>query len=541
MAKKRLFLQAYADKVSTSSLKVTFIKVFQMETDGHVYSREVKEYLLPEKKSDFMKLTEELYVDSLPQDRPTYVSKTEFHNEFIKYTLENINYTTCNPENITKHYNTVFQLKAQEALVAFIDADLAAVTEGAKAFLNSLSSEAQTSYEQAKSTLNPSIGDFAAPDLPPASINPDLLAANDSAVVNADNNTRAIFSGIKPTIGDMRPVTNMSGIGSATRRNLHSLPEDISTDLLGFGGDKLIEPVPELLTYPGDAHYESENNSGLVLGRDEFYRIRGHHHAGACYLYAGRDPGPDGVQTEVADTEGNLLSVRKPKDLVKDAAYLYLSQKCDPDELLKIAGGTYSKVLASSGDSETTVSPRQGTSLAVLQADDLVLIGENSGIRLITGRSKVNSQGGDILGKFGIDLIAGNNDEDLQPLVKGENLVQYLQGLSKSLSELRAIVYSHITSQIDLQRTVMNHTHYDPFLIFLGSLAYGNPLAVNDGKSFQSSELYESGTKALLEFAQQQSNMLSMERNRNANDEAAGLTGMVFGEYPILSERNRTN
>ena len=233
--------------------------------------------------------------------------------------------------------------------------------------------------------------------------------------------------------------------------------------------------------------------------------------------------------------------MRKPKDLVKDAAYLYLSQKCDPDELLKIAGGTYSKVLASSGDSETTVSPRQGTSLAVLQADDLVLIGENSGIRLITGRSKVNSQGGDILGKFGIDLIAGNNDEDLQPLVKGENLVQYLQGLSKSLSELRAIVYSHITSQIDLQRTVMNHTHYDPFLIFLGSLAYGNPLAVNDGKSFQSSELYESGTKALLEFAQQQSNMLSMERNRNANDEAAGLTGMVFGEYPILSERNRTN
>ena len=35
-----------------------------------------------------------------------------------------------------------------------------------------------------------------------------------------------------------------------------------------------------------------------------------------------------------------------------------------------------------------------------------------------------NSQGGQVHGRVGIDLIANNDDTDLQPLVKGDNLVQ---------------------------------------------------------------------------------------------------------------------
>ena len=294
----------------------------------------------------------------------------------------------------------------------------------------------------------------------------------------------------------------------------------------------MIEPVPEPLLFPGDKNIAGENNAGITFGRDEIFRFRGHTKSGACYLYAGRSP--NDVKTEIqngTDGPGTNTALRKANDLVRDAAYLYLSQKSDPDALLKVAGGTYTKI---TGDSQSRV----GKSLAALKADDVVIMSRETGIRLITGTDRTNSRGGQQISKFGIDLIAGNDDSDLQPLIKGDNLVKYLQGLSKSVDELRAVVYSFITSQIDMNSVLMNHQHYDPFSIFLGVMGNGNPLSVNGGKNYISKEVMDAGAKAILEGAQQQQNAITQMRNRINNDSNAFDD---LGTYKIKSEKNRTN
>ena len=53
------------------------------------------------------------------------------------------------------------------------------------------------------------------------------------------------------------------------------------------------------------------------------------------------------------------------------------------------------------------------------------------GIKLITKTDNQNSQGGDVRSILGIDLIAGNDDSDLQPMVKGDNLKNCLMSMSK--------------------------------------------------------------------------------------------------------------
>ena len=78
-----------------------------------------------------------------------------------------------------------------------------------------------------------------------------------------------------------------------------------------------------------------------------------------------------------------------------------------------------------------------------------------TGIRLITGTDKKSTKGGNQYSKFGIDLIAGNDDTDLQPLVKGDNLQVYLESMSNTLDQLRAVVFDFISSQLKFNAEVV--------------------------------------------------------------------------------------
>jgi hypothetical protein len=60
---------------------------------------------------------------------------------------------------------------------------------------------------------------------------------------------------------------------------------------------------------------------------------------------------------------------------------------------------------------------------------------------------------------LGIDLIAGNNDEDLQPMVKGENLNKALNKMVEHVDALSGIVDAFLTYQTSFNTAVMNHTH----------------------------------------------------------------------------------
>ena len=59
--------------------------------------------------------------------------------------------------------------------------------------------------------------------------------------------------------------------------------------------------------------------------------------------------------------------------------------------------------------------------------------------------------------------MAGNNDEDLQPLVKGNNLKQSLEELTNNIERLSGILSTFLASQMDFNATAAIHYHYSPF------------------------------------------------------------------------------
>ena len=100
-------------------------------------------------------------------------------------------------------------------------------------------------------------------------------------------------------------------------------------------------------------------------------------------------------------------------------------------------------------------------SAVALKADGIRIIARE-GIKLVTGVDGINSQGGEIASVSGIDLIADNDDELLQPLVKGENLIEALKKLVTHVDKLTGIVDSVMTYQSHLNRRITHHTHMSP-------------------------------------------------------------------------------
>mgnify|MGYP003117515312 CR=1 FL=1 len=343
----------------------------------------------------------------------------------------------------------------------------------------------------------------------------------------------------KPKSLNKVPAFDLSGLSEEDQKNYATAEELKLGYLNGVGGGRLIEPVPPLDAKPGDAVLQSKNNSGIIATRDEFYKLRGHTKSGAVYMFAGRSPNNISMEESSEVEDGPPTPVVKPNDLIGDAAYVYLSQKSDVDSLLRVAGGTYSKVISKVKESNSTET-RQGISVAAIKADDVVLMSRTSGIRLITGTDKTNSRGGEQYSKFGIDLIAGNDDQDLQPLVKGDNLTTYLEVLSKSVGQVAAVLLDFLQSQFKFNAALAQHTHYDPFAILLGFMSTNgtNPLAFSGGRNYVSPEVVNGGRDAMLNNMIQTTGCKAAGQNRINNDTAAFSK---LGSYKILSEKNRTN
>ncbi len=530
------YLQAYANKTKQVRLIVT-LKVIK---DVDVNNPEIKTYNFPKDRSLFKSLTDELYNSANP---PTYVTKQDFKDKFINKTLK-LDLDLVDPSDLTDQYNELFSLETQE-----VKAALEKVTEQMSTkidilkeqFNKSLSNEQET-YK--KETINDSLlsdlDEFEESDFDSEEFfekfgipleDDDFSSLPDKLMPPGFPLQPEPGDNPKPATAKHKPSKNLFGLTNSKKRELDSLPASIRTQLNGTAGGRLTEPVPAVPDDPSIAHYKGENNAGVQFKRDEIYGLRGHTKSGACYLYAGRSPNDIRTEIEIdgADPSQNIL-LRKPNDLVRDSSYIYISQKSNPRDLLKVAGGTFTKV---AGDKNA----RDKLSLVAIKSDDVAIMSRVGGIRLITGTDSKGSGGQDLYSKFGIDLIAGNDDSDLQPLVKGDNLITYLKGLSKSISEVRAILNNAIKIQIDFISAVSKHSHPDSFSIFTGAMATGNPTSLNGGKDFPSQEVLQAGFKAMLELTQAQQNITNQMRNQINNDQN-GFEKV--GEYRITSQKNRT-
>tara|TARA_Y100001963_G_scaffold152202_1_gene236547 strand:+ start:279 stop:1328 length:1050 start_codon:yes stop_codon:yes gene_type:complete len=228
----------------------------------------------------------------------------------------------------------------------------------------------------------------------------------------------------------------------------------------GIGGTKQIEPTAQFLK--ADSEWvQAHGNAFIVQGRDRpasrqsGYGGKGHTQCASMDFVVGR-LGIDGTKA-VHPTTGEALLF--DPNFEKDSARIYISQKTDVDTNfgLKTSPG------AASTDEE---HPKSAIGL---KADNIRIIGREN-IRLTTISSGVNSQGGAIDSIQGIDLVAGNTDESgfggpskIQPLVKGNNLVECLSEIVKSLDQLNGIVSGMLQYQNSMNRALTSHYHHSPF------------------------------------------------------------------------------
>jgi hypothetical protein len=198
-------------------------------------------------------------------------------------------------------------------------------------------------------------------------------------------------------------------------------------------------------------------NSFIVLGydrphdRSSGYGAKGETRCSSMDIVVGRL----GSHAQ-SHTDNNKQKIVNP-NFKFDAARIYISQKAAVDD------STYFGLAAGTVGNVEVDSPR---STIALKADTLRFIAREN-IKFITKTDVKNSQGGELgnawQAQYGIDLIAMNDDSDMQPLVKGQNLVKCLKAMIANINQLRDRFSTFLDYHRNVTQELMTHTHYSPF------------------------------------------------------------------------------
>ena len=194
----------------------------------------------------------------------------------------------------------------------------------------------------------------------------------------------------------------------------------------------------------------TSSNSYIVLGKDRPSSIAsgesgaGSDNCDAIDIVAGP---MDDAATEYLNDGTVVLNVNP--NFAKDAARIYITQKGNIDSYFGLADGIQGE--------NKRVGTSVGKSAIALKADHLRFISRES-IKLVSsGTDAVDLNGG-------IHLIAGNEEESLEPMVLGNKLVNYIDNnLIKTLSDILQITHDFMESQMEFNANVMTHQHISPF------------------------------------------------------------------------------
>lgn len=223
----------------------------------------------------------------------------------------------------------------------------------------------------------------------------------------------------------------------------------------GIDNTDMSEGMPEYRQASCERIYSGRNNTYIVLGRDRpgakssGYGGKGASHAGAISIVAGRM----GQNAADIDKNGNILYA--DPDHRTDAAFIYISQKTDIDKNLGIKPETAE---TSVNNYATDWGQSEAKSGIVVKADNVRMVARQK-IKLVTGTDNKLSTGADSLASYGIDLIAGNDPQDLQPIVKGDNLKACLIELKQEIEKLNGALMGFAKYQKDFNKATLHHYH----------------------------------------------------------------------------------
>lgn len=236
-----------------------------------------------------------------------------------------------------------------------------------------------------------------------------------------------------------KSAINKQGLSDSKSSSIPSSDPEFAASRNGVFCSELLEPIPNFTKADCEQIYPGKNNNYIVMGRDR--------HKSRNSGYGGK-----------GDTQASMIDIvcgrmaHKPTDGVwvdpdfhTDSARIYISQKTDVDKNFGLVKGNVGMSLAKSA--------------IAMKADSIRMI-SREGIKIVTGVSETNSQGADISAiKYGIDIIANNEDKDLQPIPKGDSLVKAMIRLTHHVHKLNGIVEGLLMEQDKLNKALKDHWH----------------------------------------------------------------------------------
>jgi|2_EtaG_2_1085320.scaffolds.fasta_scaffold28523_2 hypothetical protein len=286
---------------------------------------------------------------------------------------------------------------------------------------------------------------------------------------------------------DSKKAVDRSGIHPATAARINKLSTESSFRYNnGLGGSYIVEPVPIYLQTESEEVWSNKNGAFIVLGRDRpgnrltGYGGVGDTQAASIDIVVGRM----GSKPKQVTEEGEKIFAEP--DIKIDAARIYISQKTDVDDNFNLSDGT--------------IGSAKARSAIALKADGVRII-SREGIKLVTTTDKLNSQGGKVKSRSGIDLIAGNDSAGLQPLVKGDNLVEGIDKIIGYIESLTEIVQGVVTAQMALNTALASHTHVIPPIPVVGPPPFFPPIgSALGGATLPDPAVITTATSAVTKF-----------------------------------------
>lgn len=248
-----------------------------------------------------------------------------------------------------------------------------------------------------------------------------------------------------------RPTNIQTYLLKEKERQLKFNPGTIEEQRTGFGNTPTLEAIPKPNIAKNERVIAGETNAFIYFGKDKpggkdtGWGAEGRKSGAARIdLVAGLS----GVTAKEANPLGEAVATSPNPSL--DSARIYITQQAkdiDSEEYFSLADGKVGKVM--------------NESAIVVKADSVRLVGRK-GIKIVTGSDKYSGGSGFWVGDDipGIDLIAGNNDSNLQPMVKGEDLRQAIL----AMEELRYELFEFITFILKLQLKHLSITLPNPYM-----------------------------------------------------------------------------
>ena len=283
-----------------------------------------------------------------------------------------------------------------------------------------------------------------------------------------------------------KKAVDTSGLNRQQRQKQTNTPVELrNTVNQGTFGESRVEAVPNFIQTESEHVISNKNNSWIVLGRA---RPRG---IASGYGGAG-DTQAACIDLCVGRMSANPVSdAYVDPDFNNDAARIYISQKTDIDYNFTLAKGTV-------GESKT----KSGIGI---KADGIRIIGRE-GIKIVTSTDSSLSTGKKTKSIGNIDLIAGNDDDLLEPAVKGRQLVTLLEKIMKQISDVNNALCGFMTAQMGYNASIASHTHqcagpwgaptaFPSFELLTASSTIAINLGSKTGPSMAIAEMNKAGIK----------------------------------------------